>query len=397
MGDMAKTVQNITILNQTNTYQRYPDLRNKLLCQNMTDKWSTPTLEAGDDATLPPLQFWTDQGVERGLDDCSAFTFSWTTIRSKHDTTPYFITLSFWSDLSYNSTPFYKKSFQWPTNNAHWSNDPLLVPWQSEITLQLNEVGDDRVTRFNFRDGGFFPKPGELFWISFYATMRYGKSSSLRTNSMYWVLLNADSGSTPLVEIFPGGRNNNNFVYRDLTNFMGNGWVNWTDGARVEEAMKISTTRNLAFSLFFTCLVELPPPTTIPPPTSTTPVSTQTETPSMIVEVNETVIEEKGGSGKLVASILAPLLTLCCCGGFVGFLYKKWRNRKNKRLGVDLNPTTPEPTNPIAVPVEVSLFDGIEDMPVISRISPLMFSNSYSGMYKSTRVEQDSSISSDDD
>jgi hypothetical protein len=391
--------KNLTIINQTNVYQRYPNLRNKILCQNMTDKAFFPTLEAADDATLPPSTFWKNGGVEGGLNNCSAMTFSWTTIRVRRDTAPYFITLSFWKSLAYNTTPFYKKSFQWPSNNEYWVKDPQSMPWQSEITLRLNEVGDDGVTRFNFRDDAFFPPPGEVFWISFYATMRYGKSSSLQTNAMYWVLLNNDAGSSIPEEIFMGGQPNSNFMYRDPVNFMRNGWVNWTDGLVVEDAMKITTsTHNLAFSLFFTCLATPPPPPTIPttpPPTTTTNVSVQTESPSLVPGGNGTNMTEKEGTsgGRLVGAIVAPLLSLCLCGGCFAFLARRWYKRKYRRVSADDFNPTPPPVNPLA-PTEVSLFDGIQDLPPKT---PIIFSNDYNGMKRGGNFGmEDSSISSDD-
>jgi hypothetical protein len=144
------TTRNITFLEQRNAKQRYPNLRNKVQCQNITDMWGTPVLEAADDAFLPSLSFFQSHNVTGGVNDCSALTFSWTTIRTENDQAPLFLTISFMRNNVSGTTntsrpatsipPFYKKTLHWPTNNYMWYSDLKNLPWQSEATFQLNEV-----------------------------------------------------------------------------------------------------------------------------------------------------------------------------------------------------------------------------------------------------------------
>lgn len=277
--------RNITILNQTNAYERYPNLLNRIMCQNITDKYLSPLLVAADDVMIPPTAYFQSLNILQGIRDCSTMQFGFTTIRTKNDLNPTSLTLELMRHDDVSQAPgttFFKKTFPWPSNNVEWRHDFIAMPWQSMIVLQLNELGDDGVTRFNFHDPIFFP--ASRVWFSFYATVSQHINSQFRMNSMYWVTLNnnTDSVSTSAMPAQP----NYDFVFRDPANLLHYNFVNWTTARLIEPVMRIvPTTNNLAWTLSFSCAVSTQPtgaPTTpvptLAPTILITPVPTRNDT-----------------------------------------------------------------------------------------------------------------------
>jgi hypothetical protein len=224
--------------------------------------------------------------------------------------------------------------------------------------------------RFNFRDPLFLP-PGEPFWISFYATMGLHQDTRLRTNSMFWVVLNTDVNSTPIE--LP----NNNFVFRDRENQLRVGWTDWTDGAVVENAEgMVGAAHNLAFSLFFTCLVTevvIPVETPQPTPSENTNISVQTEVPSFLTPSDgteqNTTYEKSGTPAHVIAAVSISLVTLfiCIVGVVLTILWKRRGVTNKTKKKNTLLTSSPHVVGSGIIPAEgednteVSLFDSIED------------------------------------
>jgi hypothetical protein len=347
--------RNLTILNQTNAYERYPNLLNRIMCQNITDKYLSPLLVAADDVVIPSTAYFQSLNVLHGLLDCSAMQFSFTTIRTRNDLDPKSITLELMRHddaLGAPGTTFYKKTFPWPSNNIEWRQDAIAMPWQSMIVLQLNELGDDGVTRFNFHDPVFFP--ADRVWFSFYATVSQHINSVFRMNSMYWVTLNNNTDSTPVSE------GSYDFVFRDVANLLHYNFVNWTTAKLVEPVMRIvPTTNNLAWTLSFTCQVSTQPTGA---PTNKLPLA-PTTTPMPTIEVpsgNHTNIthDRDYDPARLAIAIATPLTIVSLCLLVWCFLamYRKWRRRqaqvKNKSniMNLLISPNTDDPFKEYVIP-----------------------------------------------
>jgi len=290
-GATSSVLVNVTVLNQTNVVHAFSDMGNTIMCQNITDKWGIPWLRAADDFLVPPLDFFKARGITRGLQDCGAMSITISSLRYKNDLNPYSVTLEFIRHNTSSGLPalsrtiggnggspttvdyavFYKKTWPWPTNNYMWQRDTLSRLWPSQFRLQLNELGDDGVTRFNFYDdrsleqGGFMPA-GHPIWVSFYVTMPQHTDSRMMSNTMYWATLTNETGSTRVAtNFFDGGGGaattaplNQNFVFRDETDFLGQGYRQWTTAVPVEREMLIApTTNNMAWRVAFECLQEL--------------------------------------------------------------------------------------------------------------------------------------------
>lgn len=300
---------NVTVLNQTNGYQTHPDLGNALPCQNLTDRWGTPLLQAADDLWIPDLAYFEARNVPRGLGDCGAMSLQLSTLRYKNDLNPYSVTLVFMrhnasAGLPSEDAPFYSKTWQWPYNNYRWQSDTLSRPWDSLFRLQLNELGDDGTTRFNFRDQAFLP-PGSVVWVSFYATVPEHEDQRLMSNKMYWVTLNNETGAARVAATFAGSgglARNNDFAYRDRSNYLGQGWTRWTTALPVEREMLVTpTTNNMAWRVAFECLQEQPVAPTAATPTA--PSGSNASTAPLDIGGNNSTVaptaadDETGGNG----------------------------------------------------------------------------------------------------
>jgi hypothetical protein len=360
----------ITVLNQTNAAERWPNLANCVRCQNITDAVMSPLVLAADDAVQPPLAFFQARGVARGVEDCYALTVAFSAIRHQSSHPPLSITLQFMrDDAAHGNTPgtlFYQKTVPWATNDYMWQKDYVGMPWTYEFSLQYNELGDDGRTRFDFRSSTFLP-PAQRFWFAFFCTVKQEISTSFRFNSMYWVTLNAATNSTPLSPLLYG-QQNLNFLYRDQSNFFQQQWVNWTAATIVEPFFRIApTTNNLAWRLTYTCLgVPTAAPLTITTSAPTgliptgTPTTTFTPTESVgakeLVETNnesdtgrnETRTGIAGLSQLELALVIGLPIGIIALAAFTLLVYRRWRKRQAvlNTLGRQrdlLNANWPEP------------------------------------------------------
>jgi hypothetical protein len=235
---------------------------------------------------------------------------------------------------------FFKKTLPWPTNNPHWQQDYISLPWQTEIILQLNELGDDSVTRFNFTNSTFLPSE-EVFWVSFYCTVSQHLNSIFRINSLYWVTLNNLTGSTPVEPRLLGLTENHDFLFRDSMDLLRYGFTNWTTASLVEPIMRIEpTTNNLAWRLSLTCEVSTQPtaaPTTAAPtlpPQSEEPTTSPIDpNPSPLNNTWNITTEENGNHLAIALSIPFTLLllslTIVCCV-FIVWRRKSKEQKKNQ-------------------------------------------------------------------
>jgi hypothetical protein len=346
MAGASALVANVSILNQTNVVERFPNLANRVRCQNITDIYLQPLLVAADDAVLPPITFFQSQRVVNGLDDCSALTFAFSGIRMKSFSNPTSITVMFMRGDGEGGGPgslLYRKSLPWATNDQMWQKDYLALPWTYEVTLQWNEVGDDGVTRLDFRSPAFLP-PLQRFWLAFYCTAPQQIGTGFRLNAMYWVTLNNLTGSTPLRPQLFGGVPNRDFLFRDVNNLLKFGFTNWTTAKAYETVAGIvPSTNNLAWSLFFTCNVSAVPTfapvesPTLGPTAPIAPTASPTQTPTSNATNNRTewnitarVRDLKGGEIALI--VVVPLTLLLASLFIFAILRRRRRQAQKKRL-----------------------------------------------------------------
>lgn len=307
------------------------------MCQNITDKYRFPLLQAADDAVQPTITYLESQNVLNGVRDCDAMIFSFMTIRTKNDLNPTSITIELYRHNMTTTKPgtlFYKKTLPWPTNNYRWQSDYIAIPWRSVIILQLNELGDDGHTRFNFHNDSFLPG-GETFWFSFYVAVSQHLNSAFRMNSMYWVTLNNETGSTPVV-LLPGETKNHDFVFRDVVDLLHYNFVEWTTATLVEPVMEITpTTHNLAWTLELSCEVSTRPtsaPTSSPTDTPTSLTLEPTTAAPTSDATNVTIIEY--GHGYIIASVMLPVLFIAASIVTFIFVIRRKHNDKNEKIDI---------------------------------------------------------------
>jgi len=373
---------NVSFLNQTNAAERWPNLLNCVRCQNVTDYFGQPLLMAADDAVAPPLGYFQARGVAGGLAECTSLSVVVSAIRTRSVHNPQSVTLRFMRDAapaapvpptttttaaaSLPGEVFYQKTVPWPANDYLWQQDWLGFPWPYRFTLQWNELGDDGVTRFNFRDPLFLP-PGRRFWFGFFCTVDQEARSATRLNAMFWVTLNNATGSTPPSTALLGGSAaagaNRDFAYRDTTNLYQRGWTNWTTATAVEPVFFIQpTTNNLAWQLYFTCLGV--PPTEAPSEAPSAPLAARTDPPGKSSvptappaptpdanrsEWNRSWTGGGGASGATVAlAVVLPLSAVLACACLVGAACR-WRKRALARAeyhAVNRGVVEPAPSHP---------------------------------------------------
>jgi hypothetical protein len=269
---------------------------------------------------------------------------------------------------------FYKKTLPWPSNNYEWASDYISIPWQTLIALQWHELADDGVTRFDFRNASFLP-PETTFWFSFYATVSQHINSIFRMNSMYWVTLNNNTGSTPAEQTLYG-KKNHDFVFRDASNLLHYDFVNWTTAAIVQPVMRIvPTTNNLAWSLSFTCDVSTQPtmaPTQSPTtaPTSTTAPINIIIPPTYVINVTNFTQDPLHLAVAVALPIAITFLCLTCCCAC--FMWRRWKRKQrviNMTNMIGNNEPFPKysnvPKNPLKqTPISATYTNGNEWLPV---------------------------------
>jgi hypothetical protein len=321
---LPREARNITFLNQTNP--PIPTQLPRVLCQRITDHYGFPLVYAADDAVFPPLRFLQEAGIAAGVDDCGSLTVAWGGVRSRQDRSPSNITIQFLRHNSSTQTPsrvFYQKTFAFPANNFQWLRDPLGAGWQYELTLRLNEVGDDGAQRFNFRDP-YFLQPGETFWVAWYCTAALAQDSHGRSNAMFWRTLEKHPHAVFQTTLL--GQPNYAFVVKDGENFLGHGWKNWTPvSTEVEQSLLLGegSTRQLAWRIWLHCEATTPAPTEAPthPVVTRLPTAAPTTAPTEEA-VNNTlaIIAEKAASSLLI-NIAIPAVILLGGALVAGVLY----------------------------------------------------------------------------
>jgi hypothetical protein len=199
---------------------------------------------------------------------------------------------------------------------------------------------------------------------------------------MCWVTLNNESGSMP-VRPFTRSTDgtivkNNDFAFRDFTNFLGQGFTQWTSARSAEQAMQIPpTTNNLAWRVSFECLVDpaLVPteaPITSPPTPEPTEAPTE-EAPLYYNDTENSTINDDGGGNKTGSSngkriplqvlwvLLIPASLLL---GIAGVTYFVWRRRRKSpystRKSSQRKLTVQEPARFNPLQSEDSLFSDFE-------------------------------------
>lgn len=331
----AALEKNISLVDQRNAAELTPDvLRNTVLCQRATDIYGFPLVYAADDAVLPPLAHFRAHGVQAGVDDCHSLSVQLWAIRTRQDRAPDNLTLQFWRHNATTRGPgalFYAKTFAAPLNNAGWRRDVVGQPWAYLLRLQLNEVGDDGVTRFNFRDP-YFLGAREQFWLAFYCSVARHRDAGPRTNGMYWLTLNRHPRTVGALQSTLFGAPNHNFVFRDAADLLELGLTNWTPAPEAQRALQLTaqTTHNLAFHAYMTCSATTDAPTrapTEPVPMTRGPTATPSVAPSL-AESNSSAVTTAPAISALggVALAITALGLLATASGLVVF----WMSRQRK-------------------------------------------------------------------
>jgi len=254
----AQTLQNITIfiVNQTNAPTYYPNFSNKVMCQNITDSYGYPLILGADDMVPPSRASWATQ---YGALSCHAMLLSFETVRTRQDLNPSNITVWLMRDDPGRGGPgtvFYARTLPWPTNNYRWRDDPISMPFDTELLLSQGDVADDGATVFDLASEAFLPGDGQRTWVALYVTMSLHMiQAGFRRNAFYWTILNGAAAAGA------GGH----FFYRDVRNKEKLGFVNWTDGAIVAAPLGIvSSTYQMAWRASLQCRGTPPPPTVAP-------------------------------------------------------------------------------------------------------------------------------------
>ena len=287
------TYRPVTIINQTNVYELFYDLANRIECHNFTDIYGYPLVYAADDFVLPSYR---DLDLVNGLaSDCNALSFSFTVVRSRQDQDPQNITLRlFYHDPNTGGPlepPFYQRTFCAPINTVTCSTpgccwDPRIrVALPIVLTLQNGDISDDGVTTFDLSNMNLLPV-GRTLWAAMYITVPgHYANNLLKENSLFWMTLNNKSGSTPIQPLLANNRPNYNYRYKDVNNLRRYNLTNWTDGQVAQQFIGVrnaTSTYNMAWRITLMCntigdIATLPP---FPPTRQVTPTEAPTRTPS---------------------------------------------------------------------------------------------------------------------
>lgn len=276
------TIEPGVLVNQSNVYELFYDLSNRIECHNFTDIYRYPLIYVADDFVIPA---YTSMDLRNKISsDCTSLTFSFTTIRSKQDLDPYYVTLQLFYHDAVNDAPqntaFYSKSFCAPNVDTCLWDRRLNIPLKTTLVLQNGDVGDDGVTVFDLSNSNMLPT-GQTLWVAIYVTVPVHYANNLfRENTLFWMTLNNKSGSTPLVSTFYNNIPNRHYKYKDVNNLRKNNLTTWTDATVLQPYLGIKTsTFNMAWSLSLSCNMAVPFVTEPPSPPERTVVPSRPPTP----------------------------------------------------------------------------------------------------------------------
>jgi hypothetical protein len=280
------------IVNQTNAFAQYFNLANKLPTVNYTDIYGFPLLEAADDFVLPA--YTSLNLVNHQSSDCNSLSFSFNTRRTRQDTDPYSITIQLYYNNNSNdcpqNVPFYSRTLCSPNypSNCSWDSR-LNIPITTNIVLKNGDIADDNITVFNLSNMNLLPV-GQRLWVALYATVPQHFRAPLGSNTLNWVTLNSDTGSTPIVTTFTNNVINSNYKYRDIRNVLRINATSWTDASVIQKYINVQTsTYNMAWSVSILCNI-IPPIITESPTTNNNEVNTTVSPTSSIT--NQTITTE---------------------------------------------------------------------------------------------------------
>lgn len=343
---------NLVVLDHSNVYSRYPDTSNKVMCQKIIDRPDHPIIIGADDLIIP-----NEWQLRWGIERCNAMTLSFTTVRTRNDLNPYNITLLLFRNNQTENKPgnlFYKRTFQWPTNNVNWVHDIIAIPSQNDFILNHGDLDDDGITIFDLQDPAFLSH-GSRIWVSFYATIPWHMGQSLRTNSMYWATLENTTGSSLPTQF--KDNINANFFYRDEKDLEKYGFIDWTDSSIVSPYIGIrATTNQMAWKVTLHCRGIPPPPTLEPMIITPEPTTIPTQSPTMRDDniTNETM-SVNSHHGPLIIGIIVPFTIVSLLVIIIIIILYAWRKRKRRNdlqtnINAKLNNLSnyePIPQNPL--------------------------------------------------
>jgi hypothetical protein len=333
---------NLTVWDQSNVVERWPNLAQRVRVQNITDIYGQPLMLAADDVVLPDAAYFRSLGAANGLLDCVFMTLEFSAIRLRSYHNPSSLTLQVMRDA--DGVPgalLYQKSWAWAVNDYQWQRDWLGLPWPYQLTLHWNELGDDGVTRFNFRNPAFLP-PLQRLWLAVYCTGAQ-EASSAKLNAMYWVTQSETANATALSAQLYGGAVNREFQYRvtDPGGVMRVGFANWSSATQYQQlAGPVAPTGQLAWRLWFGCQVPSPP-TPSPSAAPTTRAPTETSRPSAAptaptdAPTNASLVQQAApypSASAVAVGVAVPLSLLCLVLGIFFVVRFMRRRRAAQRL-----------------------------------------------------------------
>jgi hypothetical protein len=344
----------VDLLHQSNAKERIYDFRNKIRCYNMTEILGSPSINAVDDFVLipPPLSLFPEE--DNGM-ECYALNFTLNTIRTYETANPLSVTIHlFYNDPSTNRPGklFFQRTLSSPNNTGLW-DDVVNAPRFTTFIITQGDLDDDNVTVFDLKNTTFLP-PYQTLWFGFYGKgPRDYSARTFRENSMFWITLNDDYGSTPLINPLYENVTTNvsieNYHFHvkiiDPSNQFGLHYDNWTDANITQGILGVSTnTFNMAWQVQMICNRLTLSPTNTILPTTVSPTNPDiiviippSDSPTLEKDINGTSNGSgKGDTSSKSTQIVLPtigLLFLCSIFGCFFFcVYKIRQRRAQKKL-----------------------------------------------------------------
>ena len=248
VNSTSQFYQNISLLEQLSTSDSQIEY-SSIPCQKIIDIRGTPILTATDDFVIEENTV------------CKSIAVKIKALRKKWSQDPVSATLHIFKEgpelLSVPSVKVSEIIVDTPDNG--WGDAQVKSGQELTFSFSTGDLPEEELS-------------SGTYWISFFADLdRDFKLSGYKENRIFWATSSTQSSGS-------------DYYFRDESNFLRNGWVNWTTAAEVEDKLGINNgTRNLAFSVEGLCKyngsVSEPPPS---------PESVLSPSPTPYIYINNT-------------------------------------------------------------------------------------------------------------
>lgn len=239
-------------------------LGNRIVCQNFTDFLpSVIFMYAADDFVVPQPDLalrYTALQVQLGL------------VRMKHDENPRSLTVQLLRNNDADDSP--GRAFYSHTYVLNWSDAQLDTPFNLTLRLTTGDANEmDSRAPFDVMDEVLLPRDTRL-WLALYATGPRNWAMTMAENSLFWSTAAPSARNATLSSVL----RNRPYFFRDATNALREGFINWTAAPVVERVFGMdSVSHNLAWSL---ALVSQDTPAPTAAPTNGTDTGAPTAVPT---------------------------------------------------------------------------------------------------------------------